>query len=52
MLQPLLEHYREARQEGESLGDFAAREGVAALRKSFGNESFVRPARGRKAAAE
>ncbi len=52
VLQPLLEHYREARQEGESLGDFTAREGVAALRKSFGNESFVRPARGRKAAAE
>ena len=50
VLQPLLEHYREAREPDESLGDFAAREGVASLRQRFGNESFVRPARGRKAA--
>jgi sulfite reductase (ferredoxin) len=52
VLQPLLEHFREARQPGEGLGDFAAREGVPSLRSRFGNESFVRPARGRKAAAE
>jgi sulfite reductase (ferredoxin) len=52
VLQPLLEHYREARRPGEGLGDFTAREGVASLRQRFGNESFVRPARGRKAAAE
>ena len=52
VLQPLLDHFGEARQPGEGLGDFAAREGVPSLRKRFGNESFVRPARGRKAAAE
>jgi sulfite reductase (ferredoxin) len=53
VLQPLLEHYREARRPDEGLGDFAAREGVSSLRQRFGNESFVRPARGaRKAAAE
>jgi sulfite reductase (ferredoxin) len=53
VLQPLLEHYREAREPGEGLGDFAAREGVPSLRERFGNESYVRPARGaRKAAAE
>ncbi len=51
VLQPLLEHYREARRPAEGLGDFAAREGVASLRQRFGNESFVRPARPRRAAA-
>jgi sulfite reductase (ferredoxin) len=51
VLQPLLEHYCEAREPGEGLGDFTAREGVASLRERFGNESFVRPARGRKAAS-
>ena len=50
VLSPLLEHYREARRPDEGLGDFAAREGVTSLRERFGNESFVRPARGRKAA--
>ena len=52
VLQPLLEHYREEREPGEGLGDFTAREGVASLRQRFGNESFVRPARGRKAASD
>jgi sulfite reductase (ferredoxin) len=50
VLGPLLEHYRDARRPGEGIGDFAAREGVTSLRERFGNESFVRPARGRKAA--
>jgi sulfite reductase (ferredoxin) len=52
VLQPLLDHYRDARRPGEGLGDFAAREGVASLRERFGNESFVRPTRERKAASE